>query len=252
MRVEGGPSKQATLNCMFEAIHGAGTGPVSVIRQRRVIHWQSHNQAKRATPLGRPERRGNRRTSAPCPFADARRSLSPQHRSCTGKPTIHRPRTASLSIGRKPRRSSAQVSPAATATHDAAHGSRNHALHRPPRSSARQSHGGRTGIARATPPRRNIEARRDLRRSDQRHRDLAERAIEAKGGGYVCSREVNGVQSSTLKCNCALGWERLGKAMTEPPRATGCSRLGAVNCRFNVLTARTALKCGGFNPSMQR
>lgn len=36
--VEGGPSKQATLNCMFEAIYGAGTGSVSVIRQRRVIH----------------------------------------------------------------------------------------------------------------------------------------------------------------------------------------------------------------------
>lgn len=175
--------------------------------------------------LRRSKRQSSRRTNAPGPIASARRSLPPQHRSRTGKSTIHRPRTASLSIGRKPRRSSAQVSPVATATHDAAHGSRNHALHCPPPSSARQSHGGRTGIARATPPRRNIEARRDLRRSDQRHRDLAERAIEdAKGGGCVCSREVNGVQSPALKCNCALGLERLGKAMTEPPGATGCSR----------------------------
>jgi hypothetical protein len=176
-------------------------------------------------PLGRPERRGNCRTSAPCPFANARRSLSPQHRSCTGKSTIHRPRTTPLSIGRKPRRSSTQVIPVATATRDAAHGSRNHAFHRSPRSSAQQSHGGRTGIARATPPRRNIGAQRDLRRSDQRHRGLAERAIEdAKGGGYVCSREVNGVQSLTLKCNCAFGSKRLGNAMTEPPRATGVVR----------------------------
>jgi hypothetical protein len=154
-----------------------------------------------------------------------RRSLSPQHRSRTGKSTSHRPRTAPLSIGRKPRRSSAQVSPVATATRDAAHGSRNHALHRSPRSSARQSHGGRTGIARAKPPRRNIEARRDLRRSDQRHRGLEERAIEdAKGGGYVCSREVNGVQSSALKCNCAHGSKRFRNAMTEPPRALSVVR----------------------------
>ena len=174
--------------------------------------------------LGQPARRGICRTSGPCRFADARRSLSPQRRSRTGKSIIHRPRTASLSIGRKPRRSSAQVSPVATATHDAAHCSRNHALHRPPRSSARQSLGGRTGIARATPPRRNIEARRDLRRSDQRRRDLAERAIEAKGDGYVCSREVNGVQSPALKCNCVLGLERVGKAVSEPPCATGCGR----------------------------
>jgi len=167
---------------------------------------------------GRPGRRGKCRTSAPCPFADVRRSLSPQHRSRTGTSTIHRPCTAPWSIGRKPRRSSAQVSPVATATHGAAHGSRNHALHRSPRSLARRSLGGRTGIARATPPRRNIEARPDLRRTDQRHRGLAERAIEdAKGGGYICSREVNGVQSFALKCNCALGSKWLGNAMTKPP-----------------------------------
>jgi hypothetical protein len=144
------------------------------------------------------------------------------HRSRTGKSTIHRPHTAWLSIGRKPRRSSAQVSPVATATHDAAHGSRNHVPGRPPRSPARQSHGGRTGIARATLPRRDIEARRGLRMSDQRHRDLAERAIEdAKGGGYACSREVNGVQVPALKCNRALDLERIGKAMTDPPSAVG-------------------------------
>jgi hypothetical protein len=179
----------------------------------------------RAMPLRLPDGRGNCRKSAPCPFADARRSLSLQHRSRTGKSTIHRPCTALLSIGRKPRRSPEQVSPVATATHDAAHGSRNHVLHRPPRSSARQSHGGRSGIARATLPRRDIGARRGLPRSDQRHRDLAEKAIEeAKGGGYACSRKVNGVQVPALKFNRALDLERIGKAMTDPPRAAGCGR----------------------------
>jgi len=71
----------------------------------RRYSWQSRNQARRAMPPGRSKRGGNCRTSAPCPFAGARRSLSPPHRSCTGKPTIHRQRTAPSSAGRKPRHS---------------------------------------------------------------------------------------------------------------------------------------------------
>ncbi len=142
-----------------------------------------------STPQGK-----KRRTSAPCPFAADRRSRSFRHRIRSGKSTIHRRRTAALSTGRKPRRFSARGSPAATATHDAAHGNRNPALLRFPPSSARQLHARRSGIARATTPRRNIEARRDRLTSDQRHRDAAERAIAAvKGGGYVCSHVVNGV-----------------------------------------------------------
>lgn len=170
---------------------------------------------RRRPERGSPDpskRRGKRRTSAPCPFADGRRSPSFPHRTRTGKSTIHRRRTAALSVGRRPRGFSARGSLVATATHDAAHGNRNHALHRFPRSSARQSPGRRTGIARATTPRRNIEARLDRRRSDQRHRDVAEMAIEAaRGGGYVCSQEVNGVQCPALKCNRALGSMRLDK-----------------------------------------
>jgi hypothetical protein len=70
----------------------------------RSYAWQSRNQARRAMPPGRSKRRGNCRTSAPCPFAGARRSLSSHHRSRTGRPTIHRQRTAPSSAGRKPRR----------------------------------------------------------------------------------------------------------------------------------------------------
>lgn len=153
------------------------------------------------TPPGRSKHRRNCRMSAPCPFAGVRRSLSPRYRNRTGKPTIHRRHTARWSAGRKLRRSSAQASPVATATRAAAHGSRNHALHRSPPPSRQQSPGARTGIARAIPARRNIEARRDPQRSDQPHRDVAEKAIEAAagggaGGGYVCSREVSGVAAS--------------------------------------------------------
>ena len=165
-----------------------------------------------AVPLSQSKRQGSRRTNAPCPIAGARHSLSPHHRSRTGKPTNHRQRTDLSSAGQTPRRPAAQVSPDGIAIRDAAHGSRNPAFGRPPPHTARQSRGRRTGTSRATRRRRDIEARRDRRRCDQRHRDLAERAIQpARVDGYAGSRKVNGVRRPTLKRNRALDSQRLGK-----------------------------------------
>jgi hypothetical protein len=153
-------------------------------------------------PLSRSKRQSSRRTNAPGPIASARHSLSPHHRSRTGKPTNHRQRTDPSSTGRTPRRPAARVSPVGTATHDAAHGSRNPAFGRAPPHPARRSRGRRTGTSRATRQRRGIEARQDRRRCDQRHRDSAERAIQAaRGDGYAGSRKENGIGHPTFRRN---------------------------------------------------
>ena len=177
-----------------------------------------HDQARQTVPLSRSKRRSSGRTNAPCLIAGARHSLSPHHRSRTGKATNHRQRTDRSSVGRTPHRPAAQVSPVGTATHDAAHGSRNPAFGRPLPPPTRQSRGRRTGTARATRRRRDIEARQDRRRRDQRHRDSAEKAIQAAtGDGYAGSQKVNGIRHPTLKAqlpafDCGRGSGRRGQS----------------------------------------
>ena len=121
--------------------------------------------------VNRSKRRSSGRTNAPCPVAGARRSLLPHHRSRTGKPTNHRQRTDRSSAGQTPHRLAAQVSLDGTATHDAAHGSHNHAFCRLLPPPTRQPRGRRNGNSRATHRHRDIEARQGSRRCDQRHRD---------------------------------------------------------------------------------
>jgi hypothetical protein len=121
--------------------------------------------------VNRSKRRSSGRTNAPCPAAGGRRSLSPHHRSRTGKPTNHRPRTDRSSAGQTPHRHVAQVSLGGTARHDAAHGSHSPAFCRLLPLPIRQSRGRRNGTSRATHWRRDIEARQGSRRCDQRHRD---------------------------------------------------------------------------------
>jgi len=130
-----------------------------------------HDQAEQTVPVSRSKRGSSGRTNAPCPVAGARRSLLPHHRSRTGKPTNHRQRTDRSSAGQTPHRLAAQVSLGGTATHDAAHGSHNHAFCRLLPPPTRQSRGRRNGTSRATHWRRDIEARQGSRRCDQRHRD---------------------------------------------------------------------------------
>ena len=101
-------------------------------------------------PLSRSKRQSSGCTNAPCPVAGARHLLSPYHRSRTGKPTNLRQRTDRSSTGRTLHRPAAQVNPLGTATHDAAHGSRNPAFGRPPPPPVGQSRGRRTGTSRAT------------------------------------------------------------------------------------------------------
>lgn len=177
--------------------------------------------------LRRSKRQSSRRTNAPGPIASARHSLTPHHRSRNGKPTSHRQRTDPSSTGRTPRRPAAQVSPVGTATHDAAHGSRNPSFGRPPLHPAQRSRGRRTGTSTTTRQRRGIEARQDRRRCDHRHRDSAERAIQAaRGDGYAGSRKVNGIGHPTFKRNrlrCAgsrlsKGAERSQTVVVPAPR----------------------------------
>jgi hypothetical protein len=159
-----------------------------------------HDQTEQTVPVSRSKRRSSGRTNAPCPVAGARRSLLPHHRSRTGKPTNHRQRTDRSSAGQTPHRPAAQVSLGGTATHDAAHGSHNHAFCRLLPPPTRQSRCRRNDSSRATHRRRDIEARQGSRRCDQRHRDEAERAIQAaRGDGYADSQKVNGVRHPTLK-----------------------------------------------------
>jgi hypothetical protein len=150
-------------------------------------------------------RQSTRHTNAPGPGAGALHSRSPHDRIRTGKPTSRRQHSDPSSTGRTPRLRAAPASPAATATHGAAHGSRNRASGRSPPHPAPQSKGRRTGTSRATRRRRDIEAQRDRRTCDQRHRDSAERAMgvakPVMGGGYVRSRKVYGVQHPGLKRN---------------------------------------------------
>jgi hypothetical protein len=159
-----------------------------------------HDQTEQTVPVNRSKRRSSGRTNAPCPVAGARRSLLLYHRSRTGKPTNHRQRTDRSSVGQTPHRPAAQVTLGGTATHDAAHGSHNHAFCRflpPP---TRRSRGRRNGTSKATHRHRNIEARQGSRKCDQQHRDQAERATQAeRGGGYADSQKVNGVRRPTLK-----------------------------------------------------
>ena len=164
-------------------------------------------------PLSRSKGQRSGRRNAPCPVAGARHSLSPHHRSRTGKPTNHRQRTDRSSTGRTPHRPAAQVNLLGTATHDAAHGSRNPASGRPLPPPVRQSWCRRTDTSRATRRRRDIEVRQDRRRCDQRHRDPAERAIQAaRGGGYAGSRKVNGIWHPTAKRNRSARLRFVGRA----------------------------------------
>jgi hypothetical protein len=151
-------------------------------------------------PLSRSKRRSSGRTNAPCPAAGAQRSLSPHHRSRTGKPTNYRHHTDTSSAGRIPRHPAEQVSLAGNAKHDAAHGSRNPACGRSSPSPTPQSRGRHTGTSRAKRRRRHIEARQGRRRCDQKHRDSGERAIQAtKGEEYAYSQKVNGIRHLTFK-----------------------------------------------------
>jgi hypothetical protein len=170
-----------------------------------------HDQTKQTVPVSQSKRRSSGRTNAPCPAAGARRSLSSHHRSRTGKPTNHRQRTDRWSTGQTPHRPAAQVSLAGIATHDAAHGSRSPAFCRLQPPPVRQSRCRRNGSPRATHRRRDIEARQGSRRCAQRHRDLAERAIQAaRGDGYVDSQKVNGIQHLTFKASVLQSLLRCG------------------------------------------
>jgi hypothetical protein len=151
-------------------------------------------------PLSRSKRRSSGRMNAPGPVGGARHLRLPYRRSRTGKPTNPLQRIDRSSTDRTLHRPAAQVSLAGTATHDAAHGSRNPAFGRFAPPPAPQSRGRHTGIYRARRRRRDIEARQDRRRCDQRHRDSGERAIQAaKGGKYAFSQRVNGTRHLTFK-----------------------------------------------------
>jgi hypothetical protein len=151
-------------------------------------------------PLSRSKRRSSGRTNAPGPVAGARHSLLPYHRSHTGKPTSHLQRIDRSSTGRIPRRPAEPASLAGSATHDAAHGSRNPAFGRSSPHPTPQSRGRHTGTPRARRRRRDIEARQGRQRCGQKHRDSAERAIQAaKGEECAFSQGVNGIRRLTFK-----------------------------------------------------
>jgi hypothetical protein len=167
---------------------------------RNVSGSSGHHQGEQTVPLSRSKRRSSGRTNAPGPVAGARHSLLPYHRSHTGKSTSHLQRIDRSSTGRIPRRPAERVSLVGTATHDAAHGSRNPAFGRSVPPPTPQSRGRRTGTPRARRRRRDIAARQGRRRRDQKHRDSGERAIQAaKGEEYACSQKVNGTRHLTFK-----------------------------------------------------
>ena len=140
----------------------AGHHGVGCLINRRACH----DQGVQTVPLSRSKRRSSGRTNAPGPVAGARHSLLPYHRSHTGKSTSHLQRIDRSSAGRIPRRPAEPVSLAGSATHDAAHGSRNQAFGRSSPPPAPQSRGRRTCTSRAKRPRRDIEARQGRRRCD--------------------------------------------------------------------------------------
>lgn len=172
--------------------------------------------------------------NAPGPIAGARRSRLSHDRSRIGKSTNHRRRTDPSSAGRTPRRRAGQGSPAGSATHDVARGSRNRVSGRFPPHPAPQSRGRRTGSARAIHPRRDIEARRDRQICDPRRRDAAERAIRAaRGDGYASSRAVNGIRYPGFKRNRPPSVRRRGPAKkgADQPRKVG-GLVTACECEF--------------------
>jgi hypothetical protein len=174
----------------------AGHHGVGCLINRRACH----DQGVQTVPLSRSKRRNSGRTNAPGPVAGARHSLLHYHRSHTGKPTSHLQRIDRSSTGRIPRRRAEQVSQAGSATHDAAHGSRNPAFDRSSPPPTPQSRGRHTGTSRARRRRRDIEARQGRQRCGQKHRDSAERAIQAaKGEECAFSQGVNGIRRLTFK-----------------------------------------------------